>query len=94
MDLLIEFIIEVFAETFIEASDKIVENKRISKWIRYPIIIITILFALLLIGGMLILGIILLSKNIIASIICIGLGMLFIVLLIHKIKKVYTKVKQ
>ncbi len=38
MELVIEFLIEVFVETYIDASDEIVKNKEISKWIRYPII--------------------------------------------------------
>lgn len=93
MELVIEFLIEVFVETFIEASDEIVKNKKISKWIRYPIIILTILLAVLLIGGSLTLGIFLLNKNIIASLICIGLGILFIIMFIHELKKGYAKRK-
>lgn len=93
MELVIDFFIEVFVQTFIEASDKVVKNKKNSKWIRYLIIILTTLIVVLLIGGSLTLGIFLLNKNIIASLIFIGLGLLFIIMFIYEFKKGYEKRK-
>ncbi len=88
MDLIIEIIIEFIAEIFIDNTDNIIKNKKISKWIRYPVIFITILLCVLITVVPIILGIVLLNKNIIASIIFITIGIIFLIGIIYKIKKV------
>lgn len=88
MDFIIEIIIEFIAEIFIDNTDDIIKNKKISKWIRYPVIFITILLCALITVVPIILGIILLNKNIIASIIFITVGIIFLIGIIYKTKKI------
>ena len=87
MDLILEIVIEFIVTLFVDNTDDIIKNKKISKWIRYPVIFITILLCSLVTVVPIILGFILLNKNIIASIILILIGIIFITAIIYKIKK-------
>lgn len=87
MDLVFEFILELFLEGGIEVS----KNKKISKWIRYPILAIIILFFSIMIFGILFIGILLISVNILASIFMIGIGLFMLIGTISKFRKVYLE---
>lgn len=89
MDLLFELI----AEIILEGSMEIASNRKISKWIRYPILGLLVLFFAVLIFGIILLGIILLDDNILAGIFMIALGIFFLVASIIKSKKTYFDVK-
>lgn len=87
MELIFEFICELLLEGSIEISS----NKKISKWIRYPLIFLIVLFFLTVIGLILFLGIILFNKNIIASLFIMCVGVMLLILSIIKFKKIYIK---
>ncbi len=57
METLIDFIIDFFITLFIENSDEIVKSKKVSRWIRYPLIILISLFAIIIVGLLLAIGI-------------------------------------
>lgn len=59
MELLFEFLIELIFEGSIEVA----KNKKISKWIRYPLILIILLFIISVISLILFLGILLMIKE-------------------------------
>lgn len=88
MDLIIEIVIEFIAEIFIDNTEDIIKNKKISKWIRYPVIFITILLCALVTVVPIIAGIILLNKNRLASIFFIIIGMIFLIGIIYKIRNI------
>ena len=86
-----EFIFELIAELILEGSIEISSNKKISKWIRYPLIFLIVLFFLTVIGLILFLGICLFNKNILGSLFIIAIGIIFLILSIVKFRKIYIK---
>lgn len=78
MELLFEFLIELIFEGSIEVA----KNKKISKWIRYPLILIILLFIISVISLILFLGILLMikEKTFIAGILLILIDAILIIL--------------
>ncbi len=89
MDILLEFVLELFLEGSIELSS----NKKISKWIRYPLMFFVILFFISVIGFIFFLGIFLFSKNKIVSVLMISLGIFMLVGTILKFRELYYQKK-
>lgn len=89
-----EIIFEVIAELVLGLMELIVNNSKISKWIRYPIIILSALLVFIVLFGLLFLGIIIFQKNIVAGIFIVIVGIMMILLLIHKICKDYLMIKE
>ena len=87
MDDIIEFIIEMF----FDIGGEVATNKKISKWVRYPVSIILILFVTIIIGGLLVLGISAIKENIVAALILIGISLLLLVGIVYEFRKVYKK---
>lgn len=77
MDILIEFLLELVFEGVFELS----RNKKINKWIRYPMIVIVTLSIIAIIGGLLTLGIIFILKNTLEEII-IGIFLIIVAILL------------
>lgn len=90
MDLIFEFIIELLFEGSMEIST----NKKISKWIRYPILAIIILFFAIIIFGVLIVGISLIKENILAALFMIFIGLFMLIGTILKFRKTYIEGKK
>lgn len=84
-----EFIIELVFDLFVEGGIEVSSNKKISKWIRYPIIALLILFFSVVIFGMIILGIVLLPKSLLGGILIILIGLFLLVMCILKFRKEY-----
>ena len=93
MYLIFEIVIDFIVSLFIENTDNIIKNKKISKWIRYPVIFIAIVLSSLITIAPIILGIVLLDKNITASVIFILIGTVFTLLMIYEIKKIIKEKK-
>lgn len=89
-----EFFIELIVELILEGGIEISSNKKINKWIRYPIITIIALFFLVIILGTIFFGITLIEKSILGSLFITGIGVLLLVLGIIKFKKVYIEKKE
>lgn len=87
MDLIIEFVGEVIIEGIIE----LIQNKKISKWIRYPLLIIILLLYTAIIVGITIVSIKCFSENIIIGILLLLADILLIVGLICMLRKVINK---
>ena len=82
-----EILFEVIGELLSGAIEYIEDNKKISKWIRYPILFLYMLVVVGVLVGLLLLGILILQKDIIAGIFIIGIGLLLTFLLIYQIYK-------
>lgn len=89
MDLIFEIVFEILLEGSLEISS----NKKISKWIRYPAIILLISFFSIIIFGLIFVGIKSLNNNLVMGIFLIALGLFFLIGIIVNIKKNYVKVK-
>lgn len=85
MEFICEFIFEILFESSIEVS----KNKKVSKYIRYPLIAIIFLFFIAVIGLIFFVGVIALKESVIAGIIFILIGLYMIVASIIKLKKIY-----
>ena len=93
MGLIFEIVIDFIVSIFIENTDNIIKNKKISKWIRYPVILIAIVLSSFITIAPIILGVVLLNKNTIASVIFILIGTIFTLLMIYEIKKIIKEKK-
>ena len=91
MDIIIEIVVDFIETIFIDNSEKIVKDKKISKFIRYPVIFITLLLCGLLTLGPIILGIFLFKQSTIGAIISILIGIIFSLCIFYEIKKVINK---
>jgi len=83
-----EFLIEELLNLIFEGSIEISSNKKVSKWIRYPLIVIIILFFSVIIFGLLILGIAIMEDNMLAGILIVLLSLILLVGCIIKFRKI------
>lgn len=84
-----EFIFEFILELVLDGSIEVSKNNKIPKFIRYPLIIILILFFITVIGLILFTGVLMLEKNILAGVLMILLGLLMFTISIIKFRKAY-----
>lgn len=87
-----EFIIELVFDLLLEGSIEVSSNKKISKWIRYPILALLILFFTVVIFGMIILGFVLLSKSLLGGILIMIIGLVLLIMCIYKFRKKYLEI--
>ena len=72
----IEFIFELIAEIILEGSISISLNEKFPEFVRYPFLIFVIFFFAVVIFGIFFLGIILIERNILISILFILVSLL------------------
>ncbi len=84
-----EFLVELIGEVFFEGITEIIKNKKISKWIRYPILFVMsfVYFFLMLVFGGLAFQL-LMAKQILGGLIMLILFLIFLILIIHFVKKI------
>lgn len=90
MEDIIEFILELILEGSIELSS----NKKLTKWIRYPLIFIISIFFLAIILLIFILGIYIYKDSIPLSIAFIILSIALFIGAINKFKQIYIEKKE
>lgn len=88
-----EFIFEIIIDLLIEGSIGISSNKKVSKWIRYPIIVLLITFILAVDFGILLCGIFALNENLAAGIFMIIVSIVLLIATILQYRKTYLKKK-
>lgn len=86
-----ELLIESISELIIDGIILIIKNKKISKFIRYPLALLLILIYILVIALMLFLAFDLSKENLFFSFLCLLLSTLLILALIFWIKKQVRK---
>ena len=89
-----DFIIELVIELLLEGSIEVSLNKKVSKWIRYPLIlfIVTIFMGIILL--MFYLGFSLLNKNVLVAILMLIISAFMLISTIVKFKKLYIEKKK
>lgn len=85
MECLFEFIMELFLEVGMEAG----KSSKIPKYVRYPLIVIIILFFAAAIGLIFLAGIMALRENVFAGIFLILIGLLMFIMSAIKFRKIY-----
>lgn len=88
-----DFLIELVVELLVEGGMEIGSNKKVNKWIRYPIIAIIFLFFLTVILGLIFVGITMMGENIFAALFISGIGILMLIMAIIKFKNIYKEKK-
>lgn len=86
-----EFVFELILELFLEGSMEISKNKKISKWIRYPVLALVVLFFVTVLALIFLVGIMMFSTNILASLFVIGVGLIMLVGTILKFRRMYLE---
>ena len=86
-----EFLIELLLDLIIEGSIEISSNKKVSKFIRYPLIVLIILFFTLFILGLMLLGIIILKENIYFGILLLIIVLILLISGINKLKNIFLE---
>lgn len=89
-----EFLIELLLEIIFEGSVEISSNKKVPKWIRYPLIVLIVLFFAVVIFGLLLLGIAIINKSLIGGLFIIVISLIMLVLSVGKFKKIYIEKKE
>lgn len=87
MDFIIELIFELIAEGTVELS----KSTKVPKLIRYPLIVIIVLFVTGIFGIILFAGLMLLKENVILGIVLIAIALLMLVMGIVKFRKGHLK---
>lgn len=89
MELIFEFIFELIFELLFDGAVTASRNKKISKWIRYPLIILIASLFLGVVGLLIFLGFKLYPSNRLAGLIFIFLGIFFLIASMIKFRKYY-----
>lgn len=89
-----DFVFELILELIFESSIEVSKSHKVSKYIRYPLIILIVLFFIAVIGLIFFTGIICLKENIFLGILFILFGILMTIMSIVEFRKTYlTKIK-
>lgn len=90
MDFVIEFLVELLFEGAVEVS----KNKKVSNWIKYPLIALIVLLFSAVILGIFIIGIAARKENVLLSVFFISVSIFLLVASILKFKKIYIEKKE
>lgn len=88
-----EFIFEILFELIFEGSLEVSKNRKISKFIRYPLIALIIIFFLLVIGLIIFTGVLTLKSSLIGGLLFIAIGILMFIMSIIKFRYTYINKK-
>lgn len=86
-----DFIIEIICELFLCVVSVFFEDKKVSKWIRYPFIGIIFILYTFIIGVLIWAGLDSLKNDIIKSVVFWGLSVFLLFSGIMRIRKIYEK---
>lgn len=86
-----EDILEFLLELVFEGGEELCRSRRVSKWIRYPIMILMSLMCAGIIFLMFFISWISWKENVLISIVMAAFGIILIVALVLKIRKEYLK---
>lgn len=87
-----EFLLELVIELLFEGTIEISSNKKVSKWIRYPLLVILILFFAVVIFGIIIVGLYTLKENTLGGILILATGLFMLGMSIYKFRKRYLEI--
>lgn len=87
MDELFEALLELLFDLMLEISS----NSKISKWIRYPLILIITLIFIIVIFGLMIIGLDLLKENIYIGSFLVLISIVLLISAILNYKKIYLE---
>jgi len=86
-----DFFIELLLDLLFEGSIEISKNKKVPKWIRFPLIVLIVLVFTILILGILLLGVLFLKSSLAIGTIIIILGIVMLTFSLRKFKEIYVE---
>lgn len=89
-----EFLLELVMELLVEGSMEAVSNKKLSKYIRYPLACMLLLFFAVVIFAIFLIGIAIRKENIYASLLILLAGFILLIASIIKGVRIYQEIKQ
>jgi len=84
-----EYIFEFVLELVLEGSIEVSQNKKIPKYVRYPLIAIVVLFFIAVIGLVFLAGVLSIKENIFIGIFFILIGLFMLIMSVIKFRKTY-----
>ena len=88
-----DFLLELILELFMEGSIELASDKKVPKFIRYPLGILLISFLGFIIGCMLILGVAILKESVVAGVFIILVALFLLIMAIYRFKEIYRQKK-
>ena len=89
-----EFLIELLFDLALEGSIEITKSVKVSKWIRYPVIVLVVGFFTAVLGLMFLVSVMFLKENVAGGILFLILTLFMTGSCIYKIRKVYLEYKE
>ena len=86
-----DFILEILFDLALESDVEVASNKKMKKWVRYPLLVLLSLFIIAVIGALLAAGIIFILDNDITMKVFGGIFIVFDILLTISIIKKFRK---
>lgn len=84
---------EIFFELLLEGSLELGTNRKVPKWIRYPVLILLVLFFSLIVGLIFVVGLSILKKNVGIGLFLIAAAIILLIGTIIKFKNIYKSKK-
>ena len=88
-----EFLMELLFELIFEGWFELSKSKKITKWIRYPLISLILLGFILVFLLIVLVGVLIWKENICFSLLMFGISIIFLCTGIKEFKKIYFKKK-
>lgn len=86
-----EFLLEIIFDLIVEGSVEVVKSRKVSKWIRYPVVALISLFIIAIIGFLTFIGFSLIAKEDryakLGGLICLIFDIIIIIFIIRNIRK-------
>lgn len=86
-----DIVFEALVDLFLEGTFELTKNKKVSKWIRYPLMVIISLIFAFIIGLVFLLSYALFNQSKIISLLLFGVGIFFLIGTIYKLRKVWKE---
>ncbi len=84
-----EYIFEFILELVLEGSIEVSKNRKVPKYIRYPLIILISLFFIAIIGIIFLTGFLSFKENILLGLFFIFIGLFMFIMSVIKFRKIY-----
>ena len=88
-----EILFEILFDLALEGSVEVSSNKRVSKWIHYPLIAVIVLFYAAVVGLLLWVGVSMLDESVLGGVLMLGIAVFVLIMSVLAFRKVYLSKK-
>ena len=90
---MMDFLIELVMELIMEGSLELSQNRKLPKWLRYPLIALVTLFFGAVIGLIFLVGFLVLKQTVLGGLAILAIGTVMLILAVRKFRKLYIEKK-